>query len=138
MRTLDEAIEQERESYQIAKDRYDQLGIEGLKESMEHHEQMLEWLEDYRLMLQMNQVSRKHLTKLEATLHKIEMISNYEKGWNDAVDAFVTEMEKAHDQIMRIRNEHPFFTIHDIRQSSKKMKKLCEEMLETRNEDEDK
>ena len=46
--TIDEAIKEEQTLYDIAKDRYEKLGIKNCLKRMEEHKQYIEWLEELK------------------------------------------------------------------------------------------
>lgn len=51
-----------------------------------------EILEDYRLSLKMRELNAKHLPKIEEAVHKIELIKEYDKGYNKAIDEFTEKL----------------------------------------------
>ena len=77
--TLDEAIAKYKEKAECFKETTNvAYGLEL--------EQIVEWLEDYRLSLKMRELNAKHLPKLEEAVHKLELMKEYEKGYNKAID----------------------------------------------------
>ena len=46
--TIDEAIKEEQTLYDIAKDKYEKLGIKNCLKRMEEHKQYIEWLEELK------------------------------------------------------------------------------------------
>lgn len=83
MRTLNEAIAQEIELYEIAKDRYKTLGLENCKRSAEEHKQYAAWLEELKCYRNDNDFS-----DYADRLHKIA----FNSGYNKAIDDFVEKV----------------------------------------------
>ena len=80
--TLDEAIAKYKEKAEYFKETTNvAYGLEL--------EQIVEWLEDYRLSLKMRELNAKHLPKLEEVEHKLELMKEYEKGYNKAIDEYM-------------------------------------------------
>ena len=99
--TLDEMITNERKILEEKREQYEKFmefsdyvksshlsKITECRESMKYHEQLVEWLEDYRLGLKMREINTAHLPKIQETIHKLELLKEYEKGYNKAIDEF--------------------------------------------------
>lgn len=50
--TIDEVIAEEKELYEITKDRYEKLSVKNCKDRAEEHKQMVEWLEELKAIRQ--------------------------------------------------------------------------------------
>ena len=46
--SIDEAIKEEQTLYDIAKDKYEKLGIKNCLKRMEEHKQYIEWMEELK------------------------------------------------------------------------------------------
>ena len=95
--TIDEAIKEEQTLYDIAKDKYEKLGIKNCLKRMEEHKQYIEWLEELKDCRDKNKmVVRIDVENMDSIKDKIEELSKYaESQYNKAVDESMDESAKA-------------------------------------------
>lgn len=93
--TIDEAIAQEIELYEIAKDRYKTLGLENCKRFAEEHKQYVEWLEEL-----------KRLRENANSYNKEDIELNRNAMYNNAIDDFVESVKNliADSSVIRFKD----------------------------------
>ena len=84
--TIDEAIKEEQTLYDIAKDKYEKLGIKNCLKGMKEHKQYIEWLEELKAIK--NDGFTDDLLNMGFT-----------KGYNKALDDFVHKV-KEHQYVL--------------------------------------
>ena len=75
---IDEAIKEEQTLYDIAKDKYEKLGIKNCLKRMEEHKQYIEWFEESK--------SYREIGTVEECKNSV---LNIPKAYNKAIDDFV-------------------------------------------------
>ena len=88
--TIDEAIAEEKELYEIMKDRYEKLNVKNCKDRAEEHKQMIEWLEELKAIRQWKADVMGSFCKYDVNSFE-ELISNARAK---AIDEFA---ERLHD-----------------------------------------
>ena len=74
--SIDEAIKEEQTLYDIAKDKYEKLGIKNCLKRMEEHKQYIEWMKELKEL-------REYFNSTEIGKYR------FQKGYNKAIDDFV-------------------------------------------------
>lgn len=86
--TIDEAIIEEQTLYDIAKDKYEKLGIKNCLKRMEEHKQYIEWLEKLKAIKEMDLDIPQHFTKEQSDWIKAYCIKRNTEFYNKALDDF--------------------------------------------------
>ena len=88
--TIDEAIKEEQTLYDIAKDKYETLGIKNCLKRMEEHKQYIEWLEELKELREKNET-------LKALYEDVRKEGNnlLKRERNKAIDDLIAECENA-------------------------------------------
>lgn len=73
--TIDETIAEEKELYEIMKDRYEKLNVKNCKDRAEEHKQMIEWLEELKTIRQWKADVMESFCKYDVNSFE-ELISN--------------------------------------------------------------
>ena len=90
--TIDESIKEEQTLYDIAKDKYEKLGIKNCLKRMEEHKQYIEWLEELKSIREMDLSIPQHFTKEQSDWIKAYCIQRNKEFYNKAIDDFAEKI----------------------------------------------
>lgn len=93
--TIDEVIAEEKELYEIMKDKYEKLNVKTCKDRAEEHKQMIEWLEELKAIRQWKADVMGSFCKYDVNSFE-ELISNARAK---AIDEFVKAENYLMDKI---------------------------------------
>ena len=107
--TIDEAIKEEQTLYDIAKDKYEKLGIKNCLKRMEEHKQYIEWLEELKMYKSL--APRELVSQKQKNDRAIEYSKGFDygfkTGYNKALDDFVKKINESNQGHWRpTRYEH--------------------------------
>ena len=97
--TIDEAIKEEQTLYDIAKDKYEKLGIKNCLKRMEEHKQYIEWFEELKSIREMDLSIPQHFTKEQSDWIKAYCIQRNKEFYNKAIDDFAEKLKAKEEEL---------------------------------------
>lgn len=94
MLSINEAIKEEQTLYDIAKDKYEKLGIKNCLKRMEEHKQYIEWFEELKSIREMDLSIPQHFTKEQSDWIKAYCVRKNIEFYNKALDDFIHACDK--------------------------------------------
>ena len=116
MLSIDEAIKEEQTLYDIAKDKYEKLGIKNCLKRMEEHKQYIEWMKELKEL-------REYFNSTEIGKYR------FQKGYNKAIDEFIRKCEMESRVILDeiIHLSYYGLSMKELQRIAEQLKKEVEE-----------
>ena len=116
--TIDEAIAEEKELYEIMKDRYEKLNVKNCKDRAEEHKQMIEWLEELKTIRQWKSDVMEDFCRYDVNSFD-ELVANARAK---AIDEFVKLADECSGYTANCIEHDLALTIYTIHQIAEQLK----------------